>query len=71
MIRLEKTEPERFEGSYEDYTTYTKEIDIRLMLEKKKKIIISKWPNAVIDRYFLDYNFFPKREWPWNTAYGL
>lgn len=59
--------PERFEGSYEDYTTYTKEIDIRPMLQKKKNIIISKWPNAVIDYYFLDYNFFPKIEWPRGT----
>ncbi|MBA7599254.1 MAG: hypothetical protein GH143_05260 [Calditrichaeota bacterium] len=64
---LGKDWPERFEESYKDYTTYDKNIDLRPLLQKKKMIIVSKWPNAVIDHYFLDYNFFPKIEFPGNT----
>jgi len=64
---LGKSWPEKFKGTYKDYTTYTKELDIRPILRKKKMIIISKWPNAVIDYYFLHYNFFPKKEWPWGV----
>jgi len=36
----------------------------RRLLKKKKMVIISKWPNAVINQYFLAYNYFPKRQWP-------
>lgn len=61
---LAKDWPKRFEGSWQDYITFTKYIDLPEMIDKKKMVMKSKWSNAVIDHYFLDYQFFPKMEWP-------
>ncbi len=56
--------PKRFTGSYKDFTNFSKYIELRRLLKKKKMIIISRWPNAVINQYFLTYNYFPKKQWP-------
>jgi len=56
--------PKKFTGSYKDFVTFSKYLELRRILKKKKMVIISKWPNAVINRYFLTYNYFPKRQWP-------
>jgi hypothetical protein len=56
--------PKRFEGTYKDFIDFSQYIDSRKLLKKKKMVIISKWPNAVINQYFLAYNYFPKRQWP-------
>jgi len=56
--------PKKFTGNYKDFITFTKYIEIRRFLTKKKMVIISKWPNAVVNRYFLSYNYFPKKQWP-------
>jgi hypothetical protein len=56
--------PKKFTGSYKDSITFTKYIEIRRFLTKKKMVIISQWPNAVINQYFLNYNYFPKKQWP-------
>ena len=61
---LARNWPKRFEGTYHDFINFSKYIDLRRFLKKKKMVIISKWPNAVINRYFLTYNYFPKRQWP-------
>ena len=61
---LAKDWPKKFTGSYKDFITFAKYIEIRRFLTKKKMVIISKWPNAVINRYFLSYNYFPKKQWP-------
>jgi len=61
---LAKDWPKKFVGSYKDFITFTKYIEIRRFLTKKKMVIISQWPNAVINRYFLNYNYFPKKQWP-------
>ena len=61
---LARNWPKRFEGSYEDFINFSHYIDSRKWLKKKKMVIISRWPNAVINRYFLAYNYFPKRQWP-------
>jgi tetratricopeptide (TPR) repeat protein len=61
---LAKDWPKKFTGNYKDFITFTKYIEIRRFLTKKKMVIISKWPNAVINRYFLNYNYFPKKQWP-------
>jgi len=61
---LAKNWPKRFEGSYEDFVDFSKYVDSRKLLKKKEMIIVSRWPNAVINRYFLTYNYFPKRQWP-------
>ncbi len=56
--------PKKFTGSYKDFINFSKYIELRRLLKKKKMVIISRWPNAVINRYFLNYNYFPKRQWP-------
>jgi len=61
---LAKNWPKRFEGSYKDFVNFSQYIDSRKWLKKKRMVIISRWPNAVINRYFLAYNYFPKRQWP-------
>jgi len=61
---LAKNWPKRFKGSYEDFINFSKYIDSRKLLKKKRMVIINKWPNAVINQYFLAYNYFPKRQWP-------
>ena len=61
---LAKDWPKKFTGSYKDFITFTKYIEIRRFLTKKKMVIINQWPNAVINRYFLNYNYFPKKQWP-------
>ena len=61
---LAKNWPKRFEGSYEDFVDFSKYVDSRNLLKKKEMVIVSRWPNAVINRYFLTYNYFPKRQWP-------
>ena len=61
---LAKGWPKNFEGSYKDFVNFSKYIELRRFLEKKKMVITSKWPNAVINRYFLSYNYFPKKQWP-------
>ncbi len=61
---LAKDWPKKFVGSYKNFITFTKYIEIRRFLTKKKMVIISQWPNAVINRYFLSYNYFPKKQWP-------
>jgi tetratricopeptide (TPR) repeat protein len=61
---LAKNWPKRFEGTYKDFIDFSQYIGSRRLLRKKKMVIISKWPNAVINQYFLTYNYFPKRQWP-------
>lgn len=61
---LARNWPKRFEGSYEDFTNFSHYVGSRRLLRKKKMVIISSWPNAVINQYFLAYNYFPKRQWP-------
>ncbi len=64
--RLAKDWPKRSEGSYEDFLDFSRYIDPRTFLQNEKMVIVSRWPNAVIDQYFLDYQFFPKPQWPRN-----
>ena len=61
---LARNWPKRFEGTYKDFIDFSQYIDSRKLLKKKKMVIISRWPNAVINQYFLAYNYFPKRQWP-------
>ena len=61
---LAKEWPKKFEGSWEDYSKFTKYIDLRKIIKKKKMVMKSRWSNAVIDQYFLEYQFFPKIAWP-------
>jgi len=61
---LAKDWPKKFTGIYKDFVTFSKYIELRRPLKKKKMVIISQWPNAAINRYFLNYNYFPKKQWP-------
>jgi tetratricopeptide (TPR) repeat protein len=61
---LARNWPKRFEGSYKDFINFSQYIDSRKWLKKKKMVITSRWPNAVINQYFLAYNYFPKKQWP-------
>ncbi len=61
---LAKNWPRRFEGSYEDFINFSKYVDPRELLDKKKMVITSGWPNAAINQYFLAYNYLPKKQWP-------
>ena len=56
--------PRRFAGTWEEYTRFSKPIDTRKLLEARRMAMKSRWPNAVIDQYFLDYQFYPKIDWP-------
>ncbi|MBU1035602.1 MAG: tetratricopeptide repeat protein [bacterium] len=56
--------PKNFSGSYKDFINFSKYIELRRFLKKKKMVIISQWPNAVINQHFLNYNYFPKKQWP-------
>ena len=61
---LSKEWPKKFRGSWQDYTMFTQYIDLTEIIGKKKMVMKSRWSNAVIDKYFLDYQFYPKLEWP-------
>ena len=61
---LAKGWPKKFVGTWEEYITFDKYIDLPELIKEKKMVIKSRWSNAVVDQYFLDYQFFPKREWP-------
>lgn len=61
---LARNWPKRFEGSYKDFINFSHYVGSRRLLRKKKMVIISRWPNAVINQYFLTYNYFPKKQWP-------
>lgn len=61
---LAKSWPKKFPGSWEEYIDFSEYVDILKMIKEKKMVIKSRWPNAVIDQYFLDYQFYPKQDWP-------
>ena len=49
---------------WEDFVDFSKSVDVRSILKRKNMVLVSAWNNAVLDRYFLRYNFRPKAEWP-------
>jgi tetratricopeptide (TPR) repeat protein len=61
---LAKDWPHKFEGSWEDFINFSKYVDLPKLIKDRRMVIKSRWPNAVINQYFLVYNFFPKQEWP-------
>jgi len=56
--------PRTFEGSWGDFVDFSQPVEPQEWLEAKGMIMVSRWSNAVIDQYFLRYNFYPKPEWP-------
>lgn len=61
---LAKTWPLRFEGSWAEFTTFSKAIDLEPRFRKNGMAMVSYFNNAVINRHFLRYNFAAKTEWP-------
>lgn len=56
--------PIRFEGSWDDFVRFEKEVDLRPHFSEGGKAAISRWNNATLQQRFLAYNFRPKTEWP-------
>jgi hypothetical protein len=56
--------PARFDGTLAAFTSFTREIDIRPLLENRSMMLISRWNSASLARQLLFYNFRPKLEWP-------
>ena len=56
--------PVKFEGTYEDYTTFTRERKLSERLGAGAAVVKSRWPNAAIQQRVLRYNFRVKAEWP-------
>jgi hypothetical protein len=57
--------PLKFTGDFSAYQNFSVEIDPRALLQERKLMIVSRWPNAAINQHCLRYNFAPKTEWPW------
>jgi hypothetical protein len=61
---LGRSWPLRFEGSWEQFTTFSHPIDLEPRLRRGGMTMVSYFNNAVINRHFLRYNFAAKTEWP-------
>ena len=61
---LAKSWPLRFEGSWEEFTNFSRAVDLEPRLRKGGMAMVSYFNNAVINRHFLRYNFAAKTEWP-------
>jgi hypothetical protein len=63
--------PEKFPGDYEAYVKFdVANDDVVAKLQANDFVDVSRWPNAVIDRCCLRYNFAAKTEWPWAAGAG-
>jgi alkaline phosphatase len=56
--------PQKFTGSFHDFINFSKPVDLSQALRSKGYMMVSCLNNAVINRYFLPYNFAVKTEWP-------
>jgi hypothetical protein len=56
--------PTKFEGTFEDYSMFTRELKLSERLGAGAPVVRSRWPNAVIQQRVLRYNFRVKEEWP-------
>jgi hypothetical protein len=61
---LKRFWPKGFEGTFEEYTNFSVEVDPLEWLNKKPLMYKTRWVNAVIFTECLLYNFHPKMEWP-------
>ena len=67
---LAKSWPLRFEGSWQEFTNFSRAVDLEPRLRKGGMKMVSYFNNAVINRYFLRYNFAAKTEWPAELCEG-
>ena len=61
---LAKSWPLRFEGTFEEFTNFSRAVDLEPRFRKGSMMMVSYFNNAVINRHFLRYNFAAKTEWP-------
>ena len=60
--------PMKFEGTYEDYGTFTRELKLSERFASGGAVVVkTRWPNAVLNQRVLRYNFRAKVEWPGTT----
>jgi len=57
--------PRTFTGSWDDFSRFTKSVDLRARLKQRNMVLVSRWNSATLNQRFLRYNFKPKVEWPW------
>jgi hypothetical protein len=56
--------PLKFDGSWADFTDFSRLVDSVEHLDRKRMAAVSRWNSATINQHFLTYNFRPKTEWP-------
>jgi len=61
---LKQSWPKRFPGTFDDYKRFDRQVNTVDLLRNNKMIMVSERSNAVIQQYFLRYNFAPKYDWP-------
>jgi len=59
--------PTAYQGTWQDFMSFPVTVDSRDLLEDRDYIICSQLSNAVIQQYFLTYNFAAKYGWPWHA----
>jgi tetratricopeptide (TPR) repeat protein len=56
--------PVRFEGSWDDFIRFDRQVDLAAHLSAPNRLAVSRWNNAALQQNSLAYNFRPKTEWP-------
>jgi hypothetical protein len=56
--------PLKFEGTFEDYATFPRQLKLSERITPADAVLKSRWPNAAINQRVLRYNFRSKVEWP-------
>ena len=64
-----RTWPARFDGTWEDFVRFEKEVPYRERLFSPADLAVSRWNNAVLQQNLLAFNFRPKTEWPDRWAF--
>ena len=58
------TWPVRFEGSWDDFIRFDREVDLDRHWSMPNRLVVARWNNAALQQNCLAYNFRPKTEWP-------
>ncbi len=56
--------PRKFSGDLQAFTNFSNPIEPLRLLAQNRMAMVSLWNSAIINQYFLRYNFRPKTEWP-------
>lgn len=64
-----KAWPKFFKGSFPNYLTFKKDVDMRSLLAVPHNILVSRWGSAVLSTEHLGENFSAKADWPKGFAY--